>query len=342
MKRRRCRGVVGVPWVAAIASVICALVCTGGRFAVSGNRCSILGGPTGGRILVVLHGIMEDANDVRDLARVAGSGGNYDVVITPSYDWTEKTDAVVEQVFGAVTSKYPDATFDLIGYSRGGQVAIYAATQFSALNGKVNEVLTIDSPHEGMSALSQVVSVALAQTGIPNLDLLGTDGIAELNSSTELYRHLHEQMAHAANDVSSLKVVELYGDRDIIVTRDSALAESPGGVRSDNVRKFVATSMIDPESTGHREMRRWAASHGDLFGQMLRFDLPKEAAREPITVCGETITKRDKVPAGWIVCQCPEAHPSYGVVVDGVRYHAATFSCPDPSEPCLELQNFRR
>jgi hypothetical protein len=47
---------------------------------------------------------------------------------------------------------------------------------------------------------------------------------------------------------------------------------------------------------------------------------------------GVTLTSKpqQKIPAGWIRCECPDDHPKAGMVFDGVRWHAPVLHCPNP------------
>ncbi len=43
-----------------------------------------------------------------------------------------------------------------------------------------------------------------------------------------------------------------------------------------------------------------------------------------------TPVPQQKIPPGWIRCECPDDHPDAGMVVNGVRWHAPVLHCPNP------------
>jgi hypothetical protein len=51
-----------------------------------------------------------------------------------------------------------------------------------------------------------------------------------------------------------------------------------------------------------------------------------------------TPVPEQKIPPGWIRCECPDDHPDAGMVVRGVRWHAPVLHCPNPELKLRELQ----
>ncbi len=51
-----------------------------------------------------------------------------------------------------------------------------------------------------------------------------------------------------------------------------------------------------------------------------------------------TPVPQQKIPPGWIRCECPDDHPDAGMVVNGVRWHAPVLHCPNPELKIRELK----
>jgi hypothetical protein len=66
-------------------------------------------------------------------------------------------------------------------------------------------------------------------------------------------------------------------------------------------------------------------------------DHPQEDTGRTTFGVSNSTAPRPKIPSWWIRCQCPEDHPTAGMVVDGVRWHAPVLQCPNPELRLREL-----
>jgi pimeloyl-ACP methyl ester carboxylesterase len=286
----------------------------------------------GQQVLVIIHGIRETAADMTAIDQAAVDTGNYAHVVRITYDWAgDVVPNVAPAVFHKLTQQYPGATFDLYGYSKGGLVAEWITERDPEADGRIETLITVDSPLAGAEKLAQDISegydtiaggVAPYSGESSRLPERSYPGLAELEPGSPTLKAL---VRPPINDLSSVMIVRVWGQDDAIVERDSALRSPPGD--AGRLFKVIAVSS-KKGTTGHSAMRDFLAQHTHLFDRLLSGQLPPEAQSEPIEMSDERVSNRSQLPSNWVPCQCPDQHAGLGIWIGNTMYHDPAYFCP--------------
>jgi hypothetical protein len=271
------------------------------------------------RVLVILPGITQPASKLAERGQTAYSFGGFDQVVIMSYgeehlQSTSMVPSVAPKLFERLDGAFPNARFVFDGYSKGGLIARWIAERVPEAEGRVEGLTQTDSPNQG-----SVVAKGLVE----NYKL--SPGWAELMPNSETIRALNSK---PVNDLSSVRIVQIWSDGDAVVSAESAL----GGVSDEygNKKRIVVTG-ADLDSLGHSDMGNYFAKHASMYRRILEGDLPPEASKQIIQIGDLKLgpDARSLIPANWVQCQCTGDHQGIGIWVGPSYYHDPSFSCPE-------------
>ena len=169
-----------------------------------------------GKTALVIHGWNASPWDACQLALMAGLSRAYGRVVAYAYPSALDINESARWLRDEITANYPDATFNVIGFSEGGLVA-RAAIEPGAWNGgqtiaaSVRHLITIATPHTGLVA------------GL-GPSVLGDIAAAQMHPGSELLRALNASPPGVATRYFAI-AGDGAGDRvsDTLVSVDSAL-----------------------------------------------------------------------------------------------------------------------
>lgn len=168
------------------------------------------------RILVILRDIGTNDQDIGRIAADARETGDFDLVLTPSYDWRkELTPAASRRIFLDLQQRFPSALFVLQGTGKGGLIARWVAERVPEAQGRVERVVLIEVPNQGLS--SSAISGLSRQYSLST----SSDVLKELQPWSDTIHALEQA---PVNDLRSVGVSQIHDlSSEMSVTCDSAL-----------------------------------------------------------------------------------------------------------------------
>jgi hypothetical protein len=175
--------------------------------------------PEAQRVLVILHDVGQNGRSMAQRVRAAYASGSFDYVVAPTYDWQQKTiPEVAPALFNEVRNTFPNATFVLDGYGKGGLVARWIVERTPEAEGKIERVLTTSTPNNGADVPHIVKRLHLNNTSVMPV------GLTELEIGSETLKALKTPPINDARSVSSIQAYEKW---QTDVTQDSGLDGLP-------------------------------------------------------------------------------------------------------------------
>lgn len=178
-----------------------------------------------GRTVIFVPGLMQSVADVIESAKRAKDIGGYANAYVYRYDYRTGIAAEGRRFANFLTGSFPNKSVDIIGYSKGGLVAMWALQQENA-TAPVRRVLYLGTPVKGCSTSLARLYWAFGGVYFNNRNALPyaempSDCFAELMPNSQVISDLNEYQFVQNGDVDYYFFA---GENDDIVNQDSAWA----------------------------------------------------------------------------------------------------------------------
>ncbi len=234
-------------------------------------RLERVAGPGEGSSVVVVHGMLQSADDVRALATEARRAGSYDSAYLYHYDYRLPFAACGRALADLLGSGgFPRKSVDIIAYSKGGLVARHALETCNA-TASVRRLITLATPHTGCRAELAGLYYGLGGLYLGSVSALplpdiGDVCLSELMPSSDALVHLNSYRNTQNGDVDYWL---FSGGRDWVVTHGSAQAEGTwigthtnGSLRQTVLPTFGHTGMYSVQAVSQAYRLIRSASGG--------------------------------------------------------------------------------